>query len=180
MMKRLLAAGCLLSCTLVSSCSSRATVVPRGIASRLTSPATIEEIIQSADPEATVLGGRSGGGGGGGSSSFAGTNIHASYTYMYKGRVKSEKKLGAILDVLRSELRAEITRAGGEIHGQGGGPTTGQWAPGEPMRTLRTAESIRYQRLGFQGDLFLVAYPVSEPKANYIVLVRVVETLVGK
>jgi len=140
-------------------------VVPRGIASRLTSPATIEEIIQSADPEATVLGGRSGGGGGGGSSSFAGTNIHASYTYMYKGRVKSEKKLGAILDVLRSELRAEITRAGGEIHGQGGGPTT---------------ESIRYQRLGFQGDLFLVAYPVSEPKANYIVLVRVVETLVGK
>ena len=90
---------------------------------------------------------------------------------------RSEKKLATILAALREDLRARIKSAGATSEGGGGGPSVRMSGSGGPKRVLRTSEFFCYERLGYRGDVFLVAFPAVEKHLDYVVILRVVEML---
>ena len=161
----------------LSGCGRRAAAAPTGIATSVISKSTIDALIESAEPNSVVWGGMTGGGGFGTRDTILGPKAQGAFNYQYTCHISTAKGLDPLLDALRTGLKSKIQSAGATILRSRAKPTVADRRQGEPMRTIRTTESLQYKLNGLQGDVFLVAYPISDRQATHELIIRVVEIL---
>lgn len=168
-----LAAGAL------TSCRRDISAIPPGITKELTAEQFVEAAVRSVDPAAVIMPRRSGGGEKG-PGAVLGRPMRASFAYMYTGEIRSTARLHDLVVALRTKLRDTILARGGTIRRDREHAKTTREGPKGPQEVLRTADGMGFSREGYEGDVFLCAYPVTEPRTDYIVVIRAVEVLVSQ